>query len=170
MNCSCSTCGTCQGSGLSRPTIPVPFDNSSNCNCNSAYPLRPPMGPKPERPSMGPRPERPPMGMGPEQPPMGTRPNVRSAMRPEHRMRQQSAGNGELSPATVPDADSNIIVPAYDTITPASGTFDWNQYPIGMGYVPIQPWEQTYPVSQGLNQGTIFPSLDLPFMQGRCAR
>lgn len=99
-------------------------------------------------------------------------------------MMQQSAGNGEFSPASVPDMDSNAIasaynavipaynggVSAYDVINSASGTSDWNQYPIGMGYVPIQQWEQTYPVAQGLNQGTIFPSLDLPFMQGRCAR
>lgn len=42
------------------------------------------------------------------------------------------------------------------------------QYPIGMGYVPWQQWTQTYPMERGLNRGTIFPDLDLPFVMGRC--
>lgn len=40
--------------------------------------------------------------------------------------------------------------------------------PIGMGYVPIQQWRQTYSLDQGLTRGTIFPELDLPFIMGRC--
>ena len=40
--------------------------------------------------------------------------------------------------------------------------------PIGMGYVPWQRWNQTYPISQAFQQGTIFPELDLPFAMGRC--
>lgn len=35
--------------------------------------------------------------------------------------------------------------------------------PIGMGYVPIQEWGCTYCPDKALQQGTIFPPLDLPF-------
>ena len=41
-------------------------------------------------------------------------------------------------------------------------------YPLGMGYVPMQQWSQTYSLDQGLSRGTIFPELDLPFVMGRC--
>lgn len=41
-------------------------------------------------------------------------------------------------------------------------------YPIGMGYVPWQQWQQTYALDRGLCRGTIFPELDLPFVMGRC--
>lgn len=44
------------------------------------------------------------------------------------------------------------------------------QYPVGMGYVPWQQWQQTYPLEQGMHRGTIFPDLDLPFTMGRCRR
>lgn len=40
--------------------------------------------------------------------------------------------------------------------------------PIAMAYVPWQRWKQTYSLEQGLNRGTIFPELDLPFVMGRC--
>ncbi len=40
---------------------------------------------------------------------------------------------------------------------------------IAMGYVPWQQWECTYPLNKGLFIGTVFPSLDKPFMIGRCA-
>lgn len=42
------------------------------------------------------------------------------------------------------------------------------RYPVGMGYIPWQQWQQTYSLEKGLNRGTIFPDLDLPFMMGRC--
>lgn len=32
-----------------------------------------------------------------------------------------------------------------------------------IGYVPWQQWCKVYDLCKGLNQGTIFPSLDLPF-------
>lgn len=35
--------------------------------------------------------------------------------------------------------------------------------PLGIGYVPIQEWGQTYCPDKALFQGTIFPPLDLPF-------
>lgn len=35
--------------------------------------------------------------------------------------------------------------------------------PLGMGYVPIQQWNQIYEPEKALGRGTIFPCLDLPF-------
>lgn len=34
---------------------------------------------------------------------------------------------------------------------------------VAIGYVPWQQWCKVYDLCKGLNQGTIFPSLDLPF-------
>lgn len=45
-----------------------------------------------------------------------------------------------------------------------------SRFPVGMGYVPWQAWETPYPMEQGLRRGTIFPSLDYPFMMGGCRR
>lgn len=42
------------------------------------------------------------------------------------------------------------------------------QYPIAMGYIPWQQWQQTYPLDRAMQRGTIFPELDLPFAMGRC--
>jgi len=39
-------------------------------------------------------------------------------------------------------------------------------WPIGMTYVPMQPWEQPFDLVKGLRAGTIFPSLRLPFRGG----
>lgn len=36
--------------------------------------------------------------------------------------------------------------------------------PIGMCYVPFQQWEKPYAENIALEQGTMFPSLDLPFL------
>ena len=46
----------------------------------------------------------------------------------------------------------------------------WDRFPVGMGYVPMQNWETSYPISHGFMQGTIFPSLDYPFMMGGCRK
>ncbi|HHX56731.1 MAG TPA: spore coat associated protein CotJA [Clostridiales bacterium] len=40
------------------------------------------------------------------------------------------------------------------------------QTPLGMAYVPFQPWEQPYEAEQGFERGTMFPSLDFPFKRG----
>lgn len=36
--------------------------------------------------------------------------------------------------------------------------------PLGMCYVPFQQWEKPYPENTALERGTMFPSLDLPFL------
>ena len=35
--------------------------------------------------------------------------------------------------------------------------------PLAIATVPMQPWETPYDGQRALKQGTIFPSLDLPF-------
>ena len=50
------------------------------------------------------------------------------------------------------------------------GEFPGARYPVGMGYVPTQPWETPYPLNTALMAGTIFPSLNYPFVMGRCRR
>ncbi|MBQ2404685.1 MAG: spore coat associated protein CotJA [Lachnospiraceae bacterium] len=55
-------------------------------------------------------------------------------------------------------------------VPPSKPVFDLDRFPVGMGYVPWQNWETTYPLTQGYHRGTIFPSLDYPFVIGRCRR
>ncbi|MFV0496806.1 MAG: spore coat associated protein CotJA [Candidatus Fimivivens sp.] len=38
--------------------------------------------------------------------------------------------------------------------------------PLAMAYVPMQGWSQTYDPAVGLQRGTVFPELDLPWMVG----
>lgn len=42
--------------------------------------------------------------------------------------------------------------------------------PIGMMYVPFQEWETPYDPDLAISRGTIFPSLDLPFIGKEAAR
>lgn len=35
---------------------------------------------------------------------------------------------------------------------------------LAMGFVPIQAWEEPYDIDLALSRGTIFPSLDKPFL------
>jgi hypothetical protein len=37
---------------------------------------------------------------------------------------------------------------------------------LAMAYVPDQTWETPYDVNEGLDRGTLFPSLDKPFLGG----
>lgn len=53
---------------------------------------------------------------------------------------------------------------------PPGSDFGPPHYPVGMGYVPVQDWETPYPMDQGFRFGTIFPSLNYPFLMGRCRR
>lgn len=43
---------------------------------------------------------------------------------------------------------------------------DFAAWPLGMTYVPMQPWEEPFVLAKGLRAGTIFPSLRLPFRGG----
>lgn len=39
--------------------------------------------------------------------------------------------------------------------------------PLASAYTPVQQWKTTYTLAGGLQRGTIFPELDLPFEGGR---
>ncbi len=41
-----------------------------------------------------------------------------------------------------------------------------NNLPLAMAYVPMQRWEETYEPGEALMNGTVFPSLNLPFLGG----
>jgi hypothetical protein len=43
-----------------------------------------------------------------------------------------------------------------------------DQFPVAMTYTPWQRWSEPYCAQKGLERGTIFPDLDLPFMGRRC--
>lgn len=42
-----------------------------------------------------------------------------------------------------------------------------NSTPVGMAYVPFQAWEEPFDENTALMKGTIFPSLDKPFLARR---
>ena len=58
-----------------------------------------------------------------------------------------------------------------DTFCPQTqpGMLEQN-YSVAMAYVPWQQWQSTYAPERGLQQGTIFPDLDLRFDYGGCIR
>ena len=50
-----------------------------------------------------------------------------------------------------------------DCLTIPRGRFPQDS-PLAMAYVPYQEWEDTYAENVALAKGTIFPSLDMPFL------
>lgn len=55
-----------------------------------------------------------------------------------------------------------------------SESFPYNEnslesMPLGMAYVPWQRWNCVYDVNQGIQAGTIFPELELPFTGKKCS-
>ena len=59
---------------------------------------------------------------------------------------------GEVSPDTTPKKNSDIMTPFP------------KETPLAMAYVPFQMWEKPYDDAVGFVRGTIFPSLDKPFI------
>ena len=45
---------------------------------------------------------------------------------------------------------------------------NFDQFPVAMTYTPWQRWCEPYCAQKGLERGTIFPDLDLPFAGRRC--
>lgn len=144
MDCNCNRGQYSQGSGLNRPQRPAPPCMGNHCGCrsNNNIPIRPP-----QRPGQGFSPQRP----GREFPTQALGQGF-SPQRPEQGFYPQRPGHG------------------FPTQMPMTGMAGSPSFPAGMGYVPMQPWGQTYPISQGFNNGTIFPDLNYPFMVGRCTR
>ncbi len=182
------------GSGLNRPQRPAPPCMGNNCGCCGNVPIRPPQGPGPGRPPQGPGSGRPPQGPGPGRPPQGPGPG-RPPQGPGPGRPPQDPGPGRPpqgpGPGRPSQWPSQVRPPhwtnqessqqPYSMIQPCDGEqirpirmyneqlLDRSSFPVGMGYVPMQQWGQTYPISKGFERGTIFPDLDLPFMMGRCS-
>ncbi len=64
-----------------------------------------------------------------------------------------------------PDVDVNPEV----TPNPDAG-IDTRLLSLSMAFVPRQNWEEPYDLAKGFAQGTIFPSLDLPFLGSMMTR
>lgn len=69
--------------------------------------------------------------------------------------------NGDNVPddETLPDNGTNG-----DTGNLPADAIDPRLLSLAMGFVPYQSWETPYAVDVGLSRGTIFPSLDKPFL------
>ena len=85
-------------------------------------------------------------------------------------MAQPAARQTSAAQSSVPGPQTSVPANGYSFNCPNTAPGGIEQYPVGMGYIPWQQWQQTYPLEQGFNRGTIFPDLDLPFMMGRCIR
>lgn len=73
-----------------------------------------------------------------------------------------------------PETGDRIYEDVHDVIYPEEHRrgcyndpkWDYRKFPVAMAYVPMQPWEGLYDLETGLRRGTIFPSLDKPFLGG----
>ncbi len=153
-------------SGIRRPQMPEPPCRNTNGTAfggpngfgtpGNVLPLRPgtPARPQPNMPSLPGRPPR-----QPDTPPAPIRPP-----------RQPDTAAAPIRPPKQPiDGYSSSAMPqtfARQSSAPA----DMERLPYAMGYVPLQRWTQTYSLDCGLERGTIFPDLDLPFGTGRSRR
>lgn len=77
-----------------------------------------------------------------------------------------AAGMSSAMPAQMPMQTPFFQQAQY--FCPDTSPGGMEQYPVGMGYILWQQWQQTYPLERGFQRGTIFPDLDLPFMRGGC--
>lgn len=146
------------------------MDMSPSCGCNSGMPpLRPPMiQPRQAMPEQRTMPEQQTMPEPCTMPEAPVMPEPRrmpeAGMMPERQMMpvQRIMPEQQMMPSMGCGS-----MPAQDVCTDTSPGGVEN-YPLAMAYVPWQQWEQTYTLDRGLQRGTIFPELDLPFVMGRC--
>lgn len=80
--------------------------------------------------------------------------NRRNAPNPQQRSQQQ---NSPVRSATVELAKA---------VLDREGAFDG--FAVAMTYTPWQRWGEVYQAEKGLDRGTIFPVLDMPFSGRRC--
>lgn len=83
-------------------------------------------------------------------------------------MDQVMNGTGTMNPGgTIPGAMEERGAGVFETVTtgPARDAL-LEMLPLAMAYVPLQRWGATYSAQKALQQGTLFPELDLPF-EGR---
>lgn len=140
-------CNNQRNSCTCRPQMPVPPCMNTNCDCGCGHS------------DIQPRQIRPIQPMAPE--PCGCQTQVRPAQ-----MKTEPCGcQTPIMPLSPEPAISPAMTPPLCTNMREDRM---SGMPIAMAYVPWQRWKQTYSLEQGLNRGTIFPELDLPFVMGRC--
>lgn len=66
--------------------------------------------------------------------------------------------NGNMPPNMNKNPNMN-----YGNSNRPASCIDSGEYPIGMGYVPMQTWCKLYPLEQGFCEGTIFMELNQIF-------
>lgn len=93
--------------------------------------------------------------------------NQRSYMQSRSYQRRMPVSNNASMNRAVPMPAKEEHCSACEQHSPKS---EICQFPIAMAYVPWQTFETTYPLCEGLNVGTIFPELNLPFERGRCQK
>ena len=99
--------------------------------------------------------------------------NMQTAPQMDMQNRGQADMRMPMQPSmSTPSAQAGAYIPSGNINCPGSSIGPIESYteiyPVGMGYVPMQQWRQTYNLEQGFSRGTIFPDLDLPFIMGRC--
>lgn len=160
MDCNCNQRNTC----TCRPQMPVPPCMNTNCGCGQTD-----IQPRSIRP-MQQSAQASCQCQAPIKPmPCQVQPAVRPApcqVQPVVRpMPCQCQDQTPIMPRPAVPSQNASVSPAFSTCVREDRL---SGMPIAMGYVPWQKWKQTYSLEQGLNRGTIFPELDLPFVMGRC--
>ncbi|MBP0976321.1 MAG: spore coat associated protein CotJA [Oscillospiraceae bacterium] len=61
---------------------------------------------------------------------------------------------------------ANTVLPGQTVPAAPDGAFP-AQMTLAMAYVPYQYWEAPYSAEEALCRGTVFPSLDMPFLMGK---
>ncbi len=84
-------------------------------------------------------------------------------------MRRPNMQNPNMNPYRNPSCNNN---PDMNRRPPEHHNFnvDSGDFPIGMGYVPMQTWGNLYPLEQGFCEGTIFMELNDIFCGKRGSR
>ena len=116
-----------------------------NCNNNSGCPPRRPEPPHPmpcQNPGQCQRPNPP--GPPPRPIPNPPMPEVRPTPCQQNMGQYTQFGGCQQGPGPVIIGQNQIA--------------GFENYPVGMGYVPWQMWEMPYPMDRGFRRGTIFPS------------
>lgn len=78
--------------------------------------------------------------------------------------RQQAANRHIADYSMTPLQTNGCPVTSASSHSTCAGFYDKiDTLPLGMAYVPVQHYNQMFPLCRGLKEGTIFPELCLPF-------
>ncbi len=69
-----------------------------------------------------------------------------------------------LAPDAIIGASCNVIPPSMNDNQMPANSLDETLLSLAMAFVPYQMWENPYTMDVALHRGTIFPSLDKPWI------